>query len=359
MDWLSDLISDPLQLLLDIAPPVGVLVLVIVALWGANRYLEGKVVTGEGRRYRLQLINAGIGLLGMLAFVIVLPVPSELRGQLLSLIGIIISAAIALSSTTVLGNALAGFMLRVIKGFKIGDFVTVEGHFGRVSERGLFHTEIQTEQREFTTLPNLYLVKHPVTTIRSSGTAISTRVSLGYDVPRGKVEGLLQEAAEEAGLEDPFVHVMELGDFSVTYRVSGILTEVKELITARSRLRSAAMDALHSGGVEIVSPTFMNRRSADERTFIPRVEEQEAGEGAEEESRAEDVVFDKAEEAESREESMNILKERLEEIEEELDQGPEKERVEELEAKKERIGQRLEELAEEAKEAKEEKEEEG
>ncbi len=354
MDWTQHIPG----LLLDVAPSVGVLLLAIVTLYGANRYLEGKAVASEGHRYRLQLINAGVGFLGLLAFVIVLPVSSELRGQLLSLISIIISAAIALSSTTVLGNALAGFMLRVVKGFKIGDFITVEGHFGRVSERGLFHTEIQTEQREFTTLPNLYLVTHPITVIRSSGTAISTRVSLGYDVPRGRVEELLKQAAEEAGLEDPFVHVMELEDFSVTYRVSGILSEVKELITARSRLRSAVMDALHGGGVEIVSPTFMYRRSADEKTFIPGQEEKKEATG-EEERRAEDVVFDKAEEAESREERIQILRERLEEIEEELVQGPEKEQVEELEEEKERIGRRLKNLAEEAKERKKEKEEEG
>jgi len=344
------------RLLTDLGPPLAVLVLTGLVLYGVRKFLEGQKATSEGYRYRLQLIRAGIGLLGLLAFILVLPVGNELRGQLLSLIGIIISAAIALSSTTLLGNALASFMLRMVKGFRIGDFLRVEDHFGRVSERGLFHTEIQTEQREFTTLPNLYLAKHPFTTIRSSGTAISCHVSLGYDVPHGSVEDLLKQAAEEAGLEDPFVHVMELGDFAVTYRVSGMLSEVKELITARSRLRTAVMDALHRGGVEIVSPTFMNRRSADEKVFIPEREEAPASEEAEE-GRAEQVVFDKAEEAESREESVKILKDRLQEIQEELEEGPGEEREAELEAKAERIEQRLESLAEEAEEAKEEKEE--
>ena len=122
----------------------------------------------EGHRYRRQLVNAGTGLVGIIALVLVLPIGSDVQGQLLSLIGIIISAAIALSSTTVLGNALAGFMLRIVKGFRTGDFIRVNDHFGRVSERGIFHTEIQTEQRELTTLPNLYLVQNPVTTTRSS-----------------------------------------------------------------------------------------------------------------------------------------------------------------------------------------------
>ncbi|MFO7768393.1 MAG: mechanosensitive ion channel [bacterium] len=358
MEWIQRLPGVLVGMLADLAPPAGVLVLVVLTIYAANRYLGERQAASEGRRYRMQLINAGIGLLGLLAFVLVLPVKSSIQGQLLSLIGIIVSAAIALSSTTVLGNAMAGFMLRVVKGFGMGDFVSVEDHFGRVSERGLFHTEIQTEQREFTTLPNLYLVQNPVTVVRSSGTAISCRVSLGYDVPRGRVEELLKEAARGAGLEDPFVHVMELCDFSVTYRVSGLLSEVKELITARSRLRSAVMDSLHAGRVEIVSPAFTNRRTVDEETFIPEVEEHEetAEEGAEE-KQAEDLVFDKAEEAESREERMRILKERLEEIQGELEEGAEEGREEQLEAEKERIKERLEVLVAEVEEAKEEEEE--
>lgn len=91
-------------------------------------------------------------------------------------------------------------------------------HFGRVSKRGLFHTEIQTEDRDLITLPNLYLVSHPVTTVRNSGTIISSTVSLGYDVPRGRIEASLLRAAQNAGLQDPFVRIFELGDFSVSYR---------------------------------------------------------------------------------------------------------------------------------------------
>ena len=39
--------------------------------------------------------------------------------------------------------------------------------FGRVTERGLFHTEIQTEDRDLVTLPNLYLVTNPVKVVRT------------------------------------------------------------------------------------------------------------------------------------------------------------------------------------------------
>jgi len=332
-----------LSFLADLALPIGVVLLFGLILYLMNRVMAKRLFFSEGHQYRRQLVNAGAGLVGIIALVLVLPIGGDVQGQLLSLIGIIVSAAIALSSTTVLGNTLAGFMLRIVKGFRTGDFIRVNDHFGRVSERGIFHTEIQTEQRELTTLPNLYLVQNPVTTIRSSGTAISTSVSLGYDVSRTVVEKLLKEAALQADLTDPFVHVMELGDHAVTYRISGILAEVKGLITAHSRLRSAVLDTLHGGDVEIVSPTFMYRRSADEKRFIPdRTAPVDGHSQTDGESLAEDLVFDKADEAESREQSLLVLRERLAEIEEELEEKPDPEREKRLTAIKARIVKRLE-----------------
>lgn len=62
------------------------------------------------------------------------------------------------------------------------------------------------------------------------------------------------------GLTDPFVQVMELGDFSITYRLGGLLEDANKLLVYRSRLKVAMIDTLHGGGVEIVSPQFTNHR---------------------------------------------------------------------------------------------------
>ena len=97
---------------------------------------------------------------------------------------------------------MAGFMLRGVNNFKLGDFLRVGEQFGRVTERGFFHTEIQTENRDLTTLPNIYLVSQPVTVVRSSGTVISAEVSLGYDVPVESTKRLLAQAAVDVELAD-------------------------------------------------------------------------------------------------------------------------------------------------------------
>ena len=94
--------------------------------------------------------------------------------------------------------------------------------------------------------------------VRASGPIVSAEVSLGYDLARARVSDVMLQAALDAGLTDAFVHVRALGDFSVTYRVAGLLADVGSLISARSHPREHMLDALHGAGIEIVSPTFMN-----------------------------------------------------------------------------------------------------
>lgn len=254
---------------------------------------------GAERRFPRQLVLLGLTIAGLLAIALALPVAESTRNQVIGLLGLLLSGMIAFSSTTVLANLMAGVMLRMTRAFRTGDYVRAGECFGRVTERGLFDTEIQTETRELIAVPNTYLASHPVTVVRSSGTVVSASLSLGYDVHHARVEPLLLHAAREAELEDPFVHVLELGNYAVTYRVSGLLTEVKALITTRSNLHRAVLDALHDAGIEIMSPTFMNQRPLPPDA---RVIPEPAGEAAAPAPpAAETVVFDKAEGAERQE----------------------------------------------------------
>lgn len=273
-----------------------------------------------------QLVMLAATAVGIIIAILTLPVSENTRGQLLSLLGLVLTAVIALSSTTFVANAMAGLMLRAVGGFRPGDFVRIGEHFGRVSELGLFHIEIQTADRDLTTLPNLFLVTHPVTVVSASGTIVSTTLSLGYDVSHGQVGPLLLQAAEQAGLTDAFVHVIELGDHAVSYRVAGFLGEVKQLLTTRSRLCTAVLDTLHGAGVEILSPNYMAQRPvAAEARVMPRggeaaVSAQPAG------AVVEEIAFDKAERAgavEALGEELRQIEERRVALEGELQRGSE------------------------------------
>lgn len=279
-------------------PVLVVIVSTILALWIVRRYLFGRIPALEGQNFSRQVTLLGIGAAGVVMAIIALPASEETRVELLRLLGLIVSAVIAFSSTTMISNAMAGAMLRSVRSFRAGDFMRVGDHFGRVTERGLFHTEIQSTNRDLVTLPNLYLVSHPVTVVRSSGTVVSAEVSIGYDVPHDRVERLLAEAAAEAQLDEPFVQILELGSFSVGYRVAGFRKDIRYIVSAGTLLRRAILDRLHAAGVEIASPTLMAQRPvATGERFIPRVRTK-SRRAAEPEVAPEDRVFDKADEAE-------------------------------------------------------------
>ena len=284
--------------------PLASVIVASLLVWLAARW----IVRREARRnptvnvaLRQQVVTITVVFVSVIAAIVAMPISDAKRGQILALLGIVLSAAIALSASTILGNLIAGMMLRSVRSFRTGDFIRVDGHFGRVSTRGLFHTEVQTEDRDLTTLPNAFLATHPITTIRTSGTVLSTTVGLGYDVPRQDVEQVLLAAAERAGLEQAFVQITELGDFAVVYRCAGLLTDVKRLITVRSHLNGAVLDGCHEAGIEIVSPSFMNQRQVNDVKFIPRRRRPTPADDVAPENLPEAMLFDKAEQAESRE----------------------------------------------------------
>ena len=253
----------------------------------------------------------------------------EVRRALLAFLGVILSAAIALSSTSFLGNAFAGIMLRTIGDFKPGDFIRVNENFGSVITRGLFHVQMQTENRGLITLPNLLVASNPIEVIPSKNRIISSEVSLGYDVPHTKVIVSLRSAAQKAGLEKPFVYITSLGDFSVVYRIHGFLKDADELLlfTARSKLNEEILNALHIAEIEITSPTFMNQRQIDLTPGIPDPEEVKKWKRkAQEDVVPEQLIFDMAQAAKTIDETheqMEKIDELIKNVKSELDAGVE------------------------------------
>lgn len=284
----------------------------------ASRILDRQAKGKADKGLIKSIVLFTILFIAVIAFIISLPMDSEAKGQITNLIGIVLSAVIGLSATTFIGNGIAGLALRMRGNFRPGDFIEVLDTFGRVTELGLFHTEVQTEDRNLTTLPNMSLISNPMKVTRSSGTFISAEVGLGYDVHRKKIEDALILAAKNAGLEDPYVLITTIGDFTVGYKVHGLLKKVESLITARSRLTGSVIDALHEAKIEIVSPGFVNQRQVNETVFIPKkmvVKE------TEEEVNADKIIFDKAEEAEGIEKRKKLLadvEEKIKKEEEEL-----------------------------------------
>jgi small conductance mechanosensitive channel len=262
------------------------------------RYKQGK--NHESDAFPRQFITLFAVIIAIISVVLVMPVDVSVRNQLFTLLGLVLTVVIAFSSTTFAANILAGFTLRATRRLRPGNFISHGDDLGRITEIGLIQTEIQTRHRNFTYLPNTSLLSEKIMVINPEATIVSAEVSLGYDVHHGVVEKYLLSAAEKCGLEDPHVRVRELGDFSITYHIAGLLKEVKLLITTGSDLRKAILDCLHEAGIEIVSPSFMNQRPLlPEQVFIPQAQASSEQRSTVSPAEApENVIFDKADEAE-------------------------------------------------------------
>jgi small-conductance mechanosensitive channel len=301
---------------------------VVLVLWLAHLLLiKRNAELGNEKLFSKQLTMLGLTIVGLLAIILTLPVSESSRNQIIGLMGLVLSGIFAFSSSTIFANLLAGIMMRITNPFRTGDFIQVGDYFGRVVERGLLDTEIQTEVRDLVALPNTFMITNPISVTRSSGTIISTSLSIGYDVHHSTINSLLTQAAKNCGLTDPFVHIVELGDYAVTYKISGKLEEVKSLISSRTMLNREVLDVLHNNQIEIMSPAFMNqRRLPDGVKAIPpkQVVKQDVVEPV-----AEDVMFDKAEAAEQKEQKVESLKSEITEVKTKLESadGAEKEQL--------------------------------
>lgn len=163
-----DLPSGPLAAAL---PSVLIVIVTILSLWIINRLVAQRLAAFPWSRIARQIATIALAGIGLVLSILALPIGAETHGQLLGLLGLLgllVTAVVALSSGTLASNGMAGVMLRTMRSFHAGDFIRCAEHFGRVTEISLFHTEIQTTNRNLTTLPNALLIANPVTVVRHS-----------------------------------------------------------------------------------------------------------------------------------------------------------------------------------------------
>ena len=105
--------------------PLLIVVVLTAFLFGLNAILL-KYQPGASRRtLRRQVFMLAVTVIAFFSLILLLPMKDDnLRYEILRLVGIVISAAIALSSTTFLGNVLAGILLRSVRSFRTGDIIS-------------------------------------------------------------------------------------------------------------------------------------------------------------------------------------------------------------------------------------------
>jgi small-conductance mechanosensitive channel len=200
-----------------------------------------------------------------------------IAGTMVELFTVFIGLVVSFAATGSIGNALSGLVIMSWRPYKEGDRVDIaNGVYGDVVEMEVMFTQIRTIKNEIVHVPNSQVLSNKIVNYSTLPKIIVHQdVTIGYDVPRKRVEKLLKTSASKTtGLlaePDPFVLVRRLDNYTVAYEINAYTDKPSELVTAYSELMKNILDEFEMAGVEVLSPQHVAVRKS-ELTFKPKRE---------------------------------------------------------------------------------------
>ncbi|MEA2701719.1 MAG: hypothetical protein QOE22_428 [Candidatus Parcubacteria bacterium] len=117
----------------------------------------------------LVIVVALVGVLGQLGIHV---------GAALTGIGVI-SLAIGFIAQDSLSNIVAGFLISIDKPFRVGDYITLGDHYGRIDLITMRSTRIRTQDNTYVVIPNQKIINDVVVDHTANG---DTRVNVGVSI---------------------------------------------------------------------------------------------------------------------------------------------------------------------------------
>ena len=190
-----------LQLILDkviaYSPKLmGALIVLIFGFWLANR-IE-KLVVGRLKRSSFSPeITSFLGsLLGITLKVAVLLMAAGMAGfDTSALVGMLAAAgfAVGLALQGGLGNFASGILILIFKPYKVGDWIEVEGKFGKVEEIQIFNTLLVTPGLKTLIIPNAQVTSHTVVNYSKKGKIrLEIMIGIPYEESFPRVKEIIE-----------------------------------------------------------------------------------------------------------------------------------------------------------------------
>src|SRR5208282_3971766 len=213
----------------------------------------------------------------LLTNVLVMAGLQTLAGTLVELFTVFIGLVVSFAATGPIGNALSGLVIMSWRPYKEGDRVDIaNGVYGDVVEMEIMFTQIRTIKDEIVHVPNSHVLANKIVNYSALPQVIvHQEVTIGYDVPRKRVEKLLLESASKTenllAEPKPFVLVRRLDNYTVAFEINAYTKKPSELANTYSELMTNILDIFEAAGVEILSPQHIALRKS-ELTFKPKRE---------------------------------------------------------------------------------------
>jgi len=203
-----------------------------------------------------------IAVIAALAYVLELPV----KGVLATSGALAIVVGLALQST--LSDVFSGIVLNTTKPYQLGDWISIDGTEGRVTDIDWRATRLQTSQGSMAVIPNSLAAKAKIINFsRPSdifGVSISLQVS-PHARPQTVIDALERAMQGCRFLLDkpaPCVALKSSGSTGVEYEISGFVVSMDQKRMVRNLLFDLAFRHLQASGVILLSNVEPNAPAA-------------------------------------------------------------------------------------------------
>jgi small-conductance mechanosensitive channel/CRP-like cAMP-binding protein len=179
------------------------------------------------------------------------------------------AVVIGLALQDTLGNLFAGLAIQIEKPFRVGDWVTIGGHDGLVSEITWRATKMRTKAGNFVVVPNSVLARDTITNYCEPSRSLRLQVEVGasYDVPPNVVKSVIRDALQDvpALLHDRPTEILlvEFASSSIVYRIRFWVNDFEADERIKDLVRSHIYYAFRRNNITIPYPIQVEL-SADE-----------------------------------------------------------------------------------------------
>ncbi len=191
-----------------------------------------------------------------------------------TLLGGAIALGVGFGSKNIVNNFMSGVFFMFEAPAKVGDFVEVQGIFGRVVYTGIRASQLEVGMNKVVIIPNSAFLENPILNWGRAGTPLNLKVEIGvaYESDLKLVEKLMKEAAHSTGL---IVESMPLAFSIKSFDASSILVELSfptRLNVPSDRegvpalLRSKIFELFTKENIVIPYPQLVLRKEAELRS---------------------------------------------------------------------------------------------
>jgi small-conductance mechanosensitive channel/CRP-like cAMP-binding protein len=187
------------------------------------------------------------------------------------------AVVIGLALQDTLGNFFAGLAIQIEKPFRVGDWVTIGGEDGMVSEVTWRATKMRTKAGNFIVVPNSTLAKDTIVNYSQPARSLRLEVEVGasYDAPPNVVKRVIADAIRDATLmsndRSPEVLLVNFGDSALIYRVRFWILDFESDERAKDQVRSLIYYAFKRNALTIPFHIEVQMSTEEAGLVPPRV----------------------------------------------------------------------------------------